>query len=94
MVFLLFSLMTFVSGLLNGLDFPLAAEAFRSMNRRAEKSAGMVYGVELLGACVGAALASAIVAPIIGIVACCLLAAAVNATAFVVLMVSRRPHVQ
>jgi len=94
MVFLLFSLLTFVSGLLNGLDFPLAAEAFRSMNRRAEKSAGMVYGVELLGACVGAALASAIVAPIIGIVACCLLAAAVNATAFAVLMVSRRPHVQ
>ncbi len=94
MVFLLFSLLTFVSGLLNGLDFPLAAEAFRSMNRRAEKSAGMVYGVELLGACVGAALASAIVAPIIGIVACCLLAATVNATAFAVLMVSRRPHGQ
>lgn len=89
-VFLLFSGLTFVSGLLNGLDFPLAAESFRALNRRPERSAGLVYGVELLGACVGAALASAVVAPILGIVACCLLAAVVNATAFVVLMVSRR----
>jgi spermidine synthase len=93
-VFVFFALLTFVSGLLNGLDFPLATEAFRAVNRRAERSAGMVYGLELLGACLGAALASAVVVPIIGIVACCLLAALVNATAFAVLMVSRRPHVQ
>lgn len=91
-VFLFFSLLTFVSGLLNGLDFPLATEALRAHNRRAEKSTAMVYGLELLGACAGAALASAVVAPIIGIVACCLLAAIVNATAFTVLMLARRPH--
>jgi spermidine synthase len=94
MVFALFSALTFVSGLLNGLDFPLAAECFRALNRRAERSAGLVYGVELFGACLGAALASAVVAPIIGIVACCLLAATVNATAFAVLMLSRRSHAQ
>ncbi|AHE98944.1 fused MFS/spermidine synthase [Thioalkalivibrio paradoxus] len=88
-VFLLFSGLTFVSGLLNGLDFPLATESFRALNRRAERSAGMVYGIELAGACLGAALASAVVAPILGIVACCLLAAIVNTTAFAVLTVSR-----
>lgn len=93
-VFLLFSLLTFVSGLLNGLDFPLATEAFRALNRRAEKSAGLVYGVELFGACLGAALASAIVAPIIGIVATCLLAATANAMAVAVLMVTRRSNVR
>jgi spermidine synthase len=91
-VFALFSALTFVSGLLNGLDFPLAAECFRVLNRRAERSAGLVYGVELFGACLGAALASAVVAPIIGIVACCLLAATVNAMAFAVLVLSRRSH--
>jgi spermidine synthase len=88
-VFILFSVLTLSAGFLNGLDFPLAAECFRSINRRAEKSAGLVYGVELAGACVGAAIASAIVAPIIGIVACCLMAAVANVAAAAVLLLSR-----
>ncbi len=91
-VFMLFSVLTFVSGLLNGLDFPLAAECFMALNRQAERSAGTVYGIELFGACLGAIVASAVVAPIMGIIACCLLAAIVNGTAFVVLMISRRPY--
>ena len=90
-VFMLFSALTLVAGFLNGLDFPLAAECFRALNRRAEKSAGLVYGVELAGACVGAAIASAVVAPIIGIVACCLMAAIANLAAAAVLLVSRGP---
>jgi spermidine synthase len=88
-VFALFSALTFAAGFLNGLDFPLATESFRALNRRAERSAGLVYGIELAGACVGAAIASAIVAPIIGIVACCLMAAAANLAAATVLLISR-----
>ncbi len=88
-VFALFSTLTFAAGFLNGVDFPLATECFRALNRRAERSAGLVYGLELAGACVGAAIASAVVAPIIGITACCVLAAAANATACAALLVSR-----
>ncbi|TVQ35427.1 MAG: spermine synthase [Wenzhouxiangella sp.] len=88
--FLFFAGLTFISGLLNGIDFPLATEAFRAHNRRAERSAGLVYGIELAGACIGAALASVIVAPIMGVVACCLLAAIANATAWAALMIARR----
>ncbi len=89
-IFFLFSCLTFISGVLNGFDFPLATESFRALNRRAERSTGQVYSIELLGACLGAALASAVIAPIMGLVACCLLAALANATAFVALMISRR----
>jgi spermidine synthase len=91
-VFALFSLVTFVAGLLNGVDFPLAAECYRVVHQRAERSAGTVYGVELFGACLGAALASAAVAPVLGIAACCLLATMANGTAFVVLLMVRRSH--
>ena len=91
-VFLLFSTLTFVAGLINGVDFPLAAACCMALSRRAETSAGTVYGVELFGAFAGAVLASAVVAPILGIIACCLLAGIANSTAFVVLLICRRSY--
>jgi spermidine synthase len=91
-VFLLFSVLTFVAGLINGVDFPLAAACCLTLNRRAETSASTVYGIELFGACAGAVFASAVVAPILGIVACCLLASIANGTAFVVLLICRRSY--
>jgi spermidine synthase len=84
-VFVAFAAFTFVSGILNGADFPLATSCFLALDRRPERSASIVYAVELLGACGGAALASAVIAPVLGIVACCMLAALANATAFTVL---------
>ncbi len=89
-VFSLFFFLTFMAGFLNGLDFPLAAACCLAFNRRAEKSTGMVYGTELFGACAGATLASVLIVPVMGIAACCLFAAIVNATAFAVLMITRR----
>ncbi len=91
-VFILFSALTFTSGLINGVDFPLVAACYLALNRQAEKTAGTVYGVELFGACIGAAMASVILAPILGIIACCVLAGLANATAFVVLLLSRRSY--
>ena len=81
-VFLLFSMLTFVAGVINGVDFPLTAACYMALSKRAEKSAGTVYSVELFGACVGAALASAVVAPMLGIIACCLFAGIANGTAY------------
>jgi len=89
-IFLLFSMLTFSAGLINGVDFPLSLACYMSLGKRAEKTAGTVYGFELFGACLGAILASAVVAPVLGIVACCIFAGIVNFTAFVVLLISRR----
>ncbi len=91
-VFLLFSGLTFVSGLINGVDFPLSAACYMTLTGDPEKSAGTVYGMELFGACVGAALASVVVAPVLGIIACCILAGLANGTAFVVLRICGRSH--
>ena len=86
-VFVLFAGFTFAAGVLNGADFPLATACYLAVDRRPERSTAIVYAVELMGACSGAALASAVIAPVLGIVACCLLAAFANATAFAVLVV-------
>ena len=88
-IFIGFALITFVAGVLNGVDFPLTVACHLSVSGRADTSTGLVYGGELFGACLGAILASAIVAPILGIAACCWLAAVANATAFGILWVSR-----
>ena len=91
-VFISFSAMTFVAGLFNGADFPLAMACCMALNKRVEKAVGIVYGVELFGACAGALLASVVVAPVLGIVGCCLLAGIANAVAFLVLLISRRSY--
>jgi len=88
-VLVIFYMLTFVAGLANGISFPLAAACFITLNRHAEKTAGAVYGVELFGACTGAVLAGAVVAPVLGIVACCLLGAVVNIFAFMVILITR-----
>ncbi|TVQ38444.1 MAG: spermine synthase [Spirochaetaceae bacterium] len=87
-VFVIFCVITFFAGVLNGADFPLAAACYLALDGRPERSTAAVYGVELLGACCGAAVASAVIAPVFGIVACCLLATFGNGTAFVVLGIS------
>ena len=85
-VFAIFAGLTFLAGLLNGVDFPLVTACCLSLRPGAERATGTVYGIELFGACIGAALASAVIAPVLGIVACCLLAALANGTACCALM--------
>ena len=92
LLFASFSGMTFLAGMLNGLDFPLAAACSHRIRRNPDASAGAVYGLELFGACLGAVLASVVLAPVHGIVACCLLAGLGNGVACVLLLLSRRDY--
>jgi len=89
LTFLLFSLLTFGGGVLNGAGFPLAISCCLRLGEPPEGATGMVYGNELVGGCIGAALAGVVVAPVLGVVACCLLAAIMNATAFALILLSR-----
>ncbi len=89
-IFALFSMLTFGAGLINGVDFPLSAACYMALKGKPEKTAGMVYGVELLGAFAGAVLASTAVIPVLGITTCAFLAAIANGTAFVVLFLCGR----
>lgn len=89
-VFLVFALLTFSAGFINGIDFPLAVSCYMQQGKEADKTAGTIYGVELFGACAGAVLAGVLIVPIFGIIACCYLAALVNGVSFMVLLISGR----
>ena len=91
-VFLLFSTLTLLAGVINGVDFPLAAACYMALRQQPERASGTVYGVELFGACAGAAVVSVIVVPILGIVASFFLAAIANGTAYGVLLISGRSY--
>ncbi len=84
-----FSTTTFVAGAISGADFPLAAACYARLGASAERTAGHIYGLEVVGGCLGAILAGAIMVPVLGITACCLFAGIMNATAFVVILLSR-----
>ncbi len=85
-VLALFAALTFTAGLAGGVDFPLAAACSTALTGKPERAAGRIYGLELAGACLGAALASVVIAPVHGVPACFLLAGALNTAAGVALL--------
>lgn len=89
-VFVLFSTLTFLAGLINGVNFPLASACYLSHARGSEATAASVYSAELFGAFLGAMLSSTVVAPVLGILYCCLLALVANVTGFLVLRLPGR----
>jgi len=78
-----FPLLTLVAGFLGGMDFPLAAELTKGSVGRV---AGLIYGADLVGACLGAFLSSALLIPVLGIPQTCY-AVALLSLAGVVLLV-------
>lgn len=91
LIFIFFSILLLVAGLLNGLSFPISSGFLMVLSMRADQSAGFVYSGELIGACVGAVLASVVMVPIWGMIIGSLVAACANFSAMVVLLISRRP---
>lgn len=88
-LFVVLAAITFVAGFWNGMGFPLALACGRWLGFSSDASAGLAYGVELVGACLGAVLAGTIWAPVLGIAACCLLAGGLNAAACAGLLLGR-----
>jgi spermidine synthase len=78
-----FPLLTLLAGFLGGMDFPLAAELTKGSVGRV---AGLIYGADLVGACLGAFLSSALLVPVLGVPQTCY-AVALLSLAGVVLLV-------
>ena len=63
-----FPLLALLAGVLTGMAFPLAVALLRE---HADRAAGMLYGVDLVGGCLGAMLTSVLLVPILGIPQTC-----------------------
>ena len=78
-----FPLITLLAGFLGGMDFPLAAELTKGSVGRV---AGLIYGADLVGACLGAFLSSALLIPVLGIPQTCYVVALLSLAGVVLLV--------
>lgn len=83
---IIFSLLPAVAGIIGGMQFPLANKICAANVEDAGKIAGLLYGVDLLGACAGALVTSAFFIPVFGIEATCYLTGLLNALSFGLLL--------
>ncbi len=88
LTFMFFAASTFIAGMLNGAHYPLAGTCRQHLSGLCERSAGFIYAVELVGACMGAALTGVALAPILGLAGACMVAGTLNITAVVVLWIA------
>jgi spermidine synthase len=76
----IFPFLPVISGFIGGVQFPLANKIYLERAEETGRVAGLSYGLDLLGACLGALLAAAILIPVLGIFKTCYLAALINTT--------------
>jgi spermidine synthase len=75
---ILFPLMALLSGVLGGYEFALATEIFFRNAHAPQASMGVLYGVDLIGSCLGALVLSAFLLPLFGFLKAAAFIAAVN----------------
>jgi spermidine synthase len=85
----LFSFLPVIAGFIGGFQFPLANKIYLGSEEEIGRVAGLTYGIDLVGSCLGALLASAFLLPILGIPKTCLAVAFLN-MASLLLLVSKK----
>lgn len=75
---IIFPLMALLAGALGGYEFAVATELFLADREASQPSMGMLYGVDLMGACLGTLVASVFLLPLFGFFKTARLIALVN----------------
>jgi spermidine synthase len=88
---ILFPLLPVIPGLIGGFQFPLANKLFVRERVTKGTSAGITYGLDLGGACLGAFLVSIFLIPIIGIHNTCFQVSILNFVSLILIVVLLRP---
>ena len=85
---LAFPALALVSGMLGGYQFPLASRVYFAGQDDTPRSPGTLYGLDLLGACVGALVLSVYLFPVFGFLRAALLMGVVNLAPIVLALMS------
>ncbi len=85
---ILFLLFALVSGLLIGLEFPLANKIYLSQRSRPELSgtAGLLYGADLVGGWCGGVLGGVVLLPVLGLLGTCAVVCMFKMSTFIILI--------
>jgi spermidine synthase len=90
----LFLVLSLISGLLIGSQFPLANKLYLRNETNATKTAGLLYSADLLGGWVGGVLGAVVLLPILGLVSTCIVVGLLKLTSFIVLSTQPKPHLR
>lgn len=84
---ILFPFLPVIAGFIGGIQFPLANKMYLANEERGiGRVAGLSYGIDLFGSCLGALLTAIFLIPILGIAKTCWVAAAFNLTVLLLLI--------
>ncbi|MDI6704164.1 MAG: fused MFS/spermidine synthase [bacterium] len=87
---ILFPTLTVLAGLWVGMIFPLAIKIYLKDEKTIGRTTGILYALDLGGACVGSLLVSILLIPIFGIPKSCMLLSLLNIVSFVLLSSIRK----
>jgi spermidine synthase len=88
----LFLVISFISGLLIGSQFPLANKLYLRDEISLTKTAGTLYSADLLGGWLGGVLGAVVLLPVLGLIGTCITVGLLKLTSFIVINTLPRPN--
>jgi len=89
-----FVILPVLAGFIGGFQFPLANKIWLKDSKDIGKTTGLLYGVDLLGSCIGGLVIGIIFIPILGIIQTCVFLSVINIFIFILISNSRPCFIQ
>jgi spermidine synthase len=90
----LFLVISFISGLLIGSQFPLANKLYLRDDTSLTKTAGTLYAADLLGGWFGGVLGAVVLLPVLGLVGTCITVGLLKLTSFIIINTQPKPYLR
>lgn len=86
---ILFLVISFISGVLIGAQFPLASKIYLKDDSEISKTAGVLYSADLLGGWLGGIAGGVVLLPVLGLLGSCMVVVLLKLTTFII--ISQKP---
>jgi spermidine synthase len=90
----LFLVLSFISGLLIGSQFPLANKLYLRYKTSVTETAGTLYSADLLGGWIGGVLGAVVLLPVLGLVGTCITVGFLKLTSYIVIITQAKPSLR
>ena len=94
MLQIVFLIMPALGGFIGGFQFPLANKIWLKDSNDVGKTTGLLYGIDLIGSCIGGLGIGIILIPLLGIIQTCGLLSVINIFIFILISNSRPCFIQ